>query len=54
MTKKQILIMTLVGISFLSNLSSLFAQSPEWSESKRKKGIQYLLVLLQVPTLMSF
>ncbi|TGK90354.1 polyketide cyclase [Leptospira bourretii] len=42
MTKKQILIMTLIGISFLSNLSSLFAQSPEWSESKRKKGIQVL------------
>ncbi|MCW7491391.1 START domain-containing protein [Leptospira sp. 2 VSF19] len=42
MTKKQILILTLVGISFLSNLSSLFAQSSEWSESKRKKGIQVL------------
>ncbi|PJZ84402.1 START domain-containing protein [Leptospira harrisiae] len=40
MTKKQILIISLIGISFLSNLSSLFAQSAEWSESKRKKGIQ--------------
>ncbi|MGE8721052.1 START domain-containing protein [Leptospira terpstrae] len=42
MTKKQILIMTLIGVSLLSTVSSLFAQSPEWSESKRKKGIQVL------------
>ncbi|PJZ81478.1 START domain-containing protein [Leptospira meyeri] len=42
MTKKQILIMTLIGISFLSNFSSLLSQSSEWSESKRKKGIQVL------------
>lgn len=40
MTKKQILMITLIGVSFLSNLTSLFGQSPEWSESKRKKGIQ--------------
>lgn len=42
MTKKQILILTLIGVSLLSTVSSLFAQSPEWSESKRKKGIQVL------------
>lgn len=42
MTKNQILILTMIGVSLLSTVSSLFAQSPEWSESKRKKGIQVL------------
>ncbi|XDD54081.1 START domain-containing protein [Leptospira sp. WS4.C2] len=42
MIKKQILILTLIGVSLLSTVSSLVAQSPEWSESKRKKGIQVL------------
>ncbi|MBM9591753.1 START domain-containing protein [Leptospira sp. 201903075] len=42
MTKKQLILLTLVGVSLLSGLSSLTAQSSEWSESKRKKGIQVL------------
>lgn len=42
MIKKQILILTLIGVTLLSTVSSLVAQSPEWSESKRKKGIQVL------------